>query len=39
MYKQINYRAGRKKKKERFLKYNDGLLVTSKEERANKWSD
>jgi len=39
MYKQINYRSGGIKKKERFLKYIDGLLVTSKKKIAKKWSD
>ncbi|KAF0767001.1 ribosome biogenesis protein TSR3 isoform X1 [Aphis craccivora] len=37
MYKQINYRSGGIKKKKRFLKYIDGLLVTSKKKIAKKW--
>jgi len=36
IYKQINYLTGGNKIKERFLKNDDGLLVTSSEEIAKK---
>ncbi|XP_050439190.1 uncharacterized protein LOC126844814 [Adelges cooleyi] len=39
MYKQINHLAGGNKKKERFLKNDDGTLITSSVEIANRWSE
>ncbi|CAI6370121.1 unnamed protein product [Macrosiphum euphorbiae] len=39
MYKRINYLTGGYKKKERFLKDNNGSLITTNEELAKKWGD
>lgn len=37
MYRRINYLTGLYKKRERFLKNDDGLLMISNEELAKKW--
>lgn len=39
MYKRINDLTGGCKKKERFLKYDDGSLITTNEELAKKWGN
>lgn len=39
MYKRINYLTGGYKKKERFLKDDNGSLITTNEELAKKWGD
>jgi len=39
MYKRINNLTGGYKKRKRFLKDNDGSLITTNEELAIKWRD
>jgi len=39
MYKRINDLTGGYKKRERFLKDDDGSLITTNEELAKKWGD